>query len=538
MNVDWVALERLSRYPTLLGDLARREPSLAPFFPTLAGATAAEALHRTARAVARTEVPRAAVAERLASENAALGASSECIDAARSLADPRTVAVVAGQQPGLFVGPLLSVYKVITAIRVAAEIERRGEFRAVPVFWCHTDDHDLDEANQLHVLTREFEVRRLRAAWESTGEPLHARRTDDALRALVAEARDAFPATPRRDEAFGFLEPHDNESLGEWCCRSMLRLFSGHRLVMLEPRWLRRESAELLGRAALLDPGVAESIRERGAALRRLGHAQGLGDVSPPFLFRLDEAGRRKRVAPTSGARLAADIHRSPELFSPDVALRPVAQSALLPCAAIVVGPSEAAYVAQLGGLFDALHVPIPYVAPRLTATLLEDRVDAARRAFGIGYEELLKIGAEMPESGGMPPDVRASFDSVRSTLEREMARIKETLRSVSDSAAAGFENALGALQERLRLIERRAEDAFREGSGRGRAQWRRLYSSVLPRDLPQERVFGPLPFVVRYRTSWIEEILGSPDLPAFPAAHAFVHVAQPQSDPRMETST
>jgi bacillithiol synthase len=534
LNVVRVPLERLSAYPAIFPDLARRAPALVPFFPTLEGATVRDALDRASRSVLRAEIPRAAVADRLAAENAALGAGPRIVESARAIADPETVVVAAGQQPGLFVGPLLTVYKAVTAIRIAAEIEKSGR-RAVPVFWCHTDDHDLDEANQLHVSTREFEVRRLRAVWEATGEPLYARHVDDALRAVVEEARSTFPPTPRRDEAFALLGPTEGDSLGSWFGRAMLRLFDGLPLVMLEPRWLRRESASLLAAAARLDRSAADSIRARGEALRRAGYAPGLVEATAPFLFREDDSGRRRRVTDAPGRDLAEDVTRAPERYSADVALRPVLQSALLPCAAIVVGPSEAAYVAQLGGLFEALGVPMPFVAPRLTATLIEERVDAARRAFGIEHERLATLPGEMPEGDGMPREARASFESARSSVEREMARATEALRAVSESAATGLENALAGVFERLGQIERRAEDAFREGSGRGRSQWRRLHASVRPRDLPQERVFGPLPFVVRYRTDWLREIVDSPQISPIEDAHAFVHVSASSSDSKTE---
>ncbi len=538
MNVDWVPLERIPRYSRLFVDLARRAKSLEPFFPTRTGAESsadiAQLLGAAARAVAGQGLvaERAAVSERLAVENSALGACPESVAAARSLADPRTVVVVAGQQPGLFGGPLLTVYKVMTALRLAAEIDRGGEFRAVPLYWCHSDDHDLEEANQYHLLTRDFEVRKLRVPWSPSGRPLHERKADAPLFETVEEIRSALPPTARREATFAALSPRDGEPLGAWSCRVLLELFRGQPVVVLEPRWLRREAAPVLAAAATLGGSVRDSILETGRAVARLGYEPGLKDATPPFLFEVDDAGERRRVSTGRSDALAERIRREPERFSPDVALRPVVQSAILPCAALVTGPGEAAYLAQLGGLYEALGVKPPLVLPRLTATLLEARVEAARSAFGIGRESLLEIGEEPPRVDEVPAEVLSAFAAARSSLDREMARVRERLESVSPSAAEGLEHALSSVRESLDRIERRAEEPFKEARGRGRSRYRRLVSSVLPRGMLQERIFGALPFVVRYGTGWIQALSSAHVLPAIPTSHALVTFDSDEAEP------
>ncbi len=48
----------------------------------------------------------------------------------------KTIAVVTGQQLGILGGPLYTIYKIITAIRLANQFtERYDEFKFIPVFW-------------------------------------------------------------------------------------------------------------------------------------------------------------------------------------------------------------------------------------------------------------------------------------------------------------------------------------------------------------------------------------------------------------------
>src|SRR5580693_463429 len=63
------------------------------------------------------------------------------------LARPGTVAVVTGQQVGLFSGPAYTIYKALTAVRLARDLTSRG-IPAVPIFWLATEDHDFAEVNQ------------------------------------------------------------------------------------------------------------------------------------------------------------------------------------------------------------------------------------------------------------------------------------------------------------------------------------------------------------------------------------------------------
>ena len=64
------------------------------------------------------------------------------------LAQPGTVAVVTGQQVGLFSGPAYTIYKALTAVKLARELTAGG-IPAVPVFWLATEDHDFAEVDHV-----------------------------------------------------------------------------------------------------------------------------------------------------------------------------------------------------------------------------------------------------------------------------------------------------------------------------------------------------------------------------------------------------
>src|SRR5260370_9002736 len=101
------------------------------------------AVTRVTRKLDYPEDRRAEVTSVLREQNLALGAGAETLSNLDRL-EKGAVAVVSGQQEGLFTGPPYSISKALTAVQIAAELTRDG-IPAVPVFWMATEDHDLDE---------------------------------------------------------------------------------------------------------------------------------------------------------------------------------------------------------------------------------------------------------------------------------------------------------------------------------------------------------------------------------------------------------
>src|SRR5712692_9356062 len=102
------------------------------------------------------------VAEILDRQNTAWGASPKTADNIARFRDG-ALAVVTGQQVGLFGGPVFSICKALSAVKLAEEARRLG-LNCVPVFWLATEDHDLDEVNQVQILAADGQLERLASA--------------------------------------------------------------------------------------------------------------------------------------------------------------------------------------------------------------------------------------------------------------------------------------------------------------------------------------------------------------------------------------
>jgi len=343
------------------------------------------------------KLPRAELAELLVRQAERRGAGAESVTAARRLADPETVAVLTGQQVGLFGGPALTLYKALGAIATARALCEAGT-PAVPIFWMATFDHDLDEVAQVEVLAGGHDRRRLRLGGCRRGPPvgeiplgpgvdqlrrdfIDGLRGVSALRGGLERVDDQLAALYAGPATFGgafagllggltdrlglvLLDPGDREFAGLGPARALLA-----REIEGRGRWSARALAKT--RAELARRGFDAPILERRGG--RLG------------VFFTDDEGRRvalvgaaDRVGPVDGswrlswAEITALAERSPGRFTPDVLLRPLLQDACLPTVAYIGGPSELQYHAQLGALYAELGIPRPLPLCRPSFTLVD----------------------------------------------------------------------------------------------------------------------------------------------------------------------
>ncbi len=472
---------------------------------------------------------------------------------------PDSLAVVTGQQVSLFGGPLYTPLKALSAVLLARRAEALTGRPVVPVFWMATEDHDADEVNHVQV----GETRLRHAFPVPPGMRNHGAAgrlvLGDDIRATVDAACAALPETPFTADVAALLRRAyaPGATLADAFGRLLAGLFDGHGLVLLDADdpAVKRLAAPVLERAATAGGALAASVRAAGERLVSMGfHAQ-LPDPTAPGLFHLDTRGRLALDLDADGdgangddegggavlrgtaERFSADdlvrmARETPERLSPAAWLRPAMQDALLPTLAYVGGPGEIAYWLQLRGVYDALGVPMPLVAPRISATLVDDRT---RRALGRTGPDGQPLAVE-----DVPGDADAFFtglaehdDALASAFdaaESAVAAAVDALAAPLDTAAtpglarsrdAARTHALAAVG-RLRATARRAER--RRQSDLRRAAMR-VVSMLRPGGALQERAVSVLGFRAIYGPRLLADLaeaLGDA-LPGVPTDHAVV---------------
>src|SRR5262245_8501842 len=456
----------------LFRDYLEGAPRVAPFFD--GGGWDMDALARSAEAARRFPRSHAEAAEALEGQQRARG-SGAAAERAVDLRRPETVAVVTGQQPGLFGGPLYVLYKALGALKAARLLKAQGR-PAVAVFWAAADDHDFAEVRSASVIDDGGQIRTLRYSprHEPVGQPASKIGLDETIVALVAELGQALPASPFRDEIVARVG--ECYRPGESLSGSFARLLSSllPPLVVLDP------SDPAL--KALVVPPLAREIKEgsptsrlameAGRALLAAGYHQQV-PVRPGFLnLFVYLEGERRALGVTNGQvevrgagrRMPLEealrlLEGEPERFSPGVLLRPLAQDTLLPTAGYVGGPAEIAYHAQIGPSYAHFGIPRPVVLPRPSLTLVEPA-----QARALEAEQLKLTDLEADPEGILSqwareayPEVEAAFARTREAIDREMGTVETTLAALDRTLSAAAEAARGRNLHQVETLHQQA---------------------------------------------------------------------------------
>ena len=410
-------------------------------------------------------------------------AAQSALDA---LADPRATVIVTGQQPGIWGGPLYSIYKAATAVTLAERHAARSGAPCLAVFWMNADDTDWDEVAWGAIPAPDLSILRLR--WES---PLEARRwVGGAALSAPPEARQAFAAWPLRSALLGSPQGETHEALGEGFARTLLAWFGGRGLLPLDARWPElRELGEPLWQGYLEAHGaLAHGARAEGERLRAAGRPAPItDDAADHGLFILD-GDRRRPVEPASweGDVRALLKAGEPARLAPSVLLRAALQDWMFGSSAHVVGDAEAAYLEQLAPVYAGLSVRAPMRIPRLRATIVPEAMAPLERIAGICLDPEGWLAAE---SQALVP--AAAAHSLRLLREEIAARLTEVavssgvflkdVHQLTESARAKMDAQAQRLDEAL---DRRARQRLYQE----RPFLRRLPEFLRPRRGPQER--------------------------------------------------
>ncbi len=464
-------------------------------------------------------------------------------DAARTLADAGTVAVVTGHQPVLFGGPLHVAWKAMSTIRICTDLnERQSGIRFVPVFWNGSEDHNLDEFGVCTLLDRQHDLVHL--AMDPSGDARMAAATpaETALDTL-GDAADALPETEFHPDLFRDLhEMYRRGSLGEAFSRLLLQWFGEAGLVVLEPHLLRDAMADVLQQAVHGHEAVRDALATGSDAMAADGCTPPLPvpESGRTLVYHLDRNGVRRRIRASAeggtyvteggDARWARDeladaIRDDPQAFSPAAALRPVAQGAALPVVAYVAGGGELAYHAQLPKLFAEFETPMPMLIPRAAGTIVKASVRKVAKKLDLEDRDLLA-----PGWGWETVAARASAqgEARRDAFERFREALDGAFSTLADGLTqAGTENLNELKRERKRFLDRveglekRFESQDPAVGDAAKRQYWKLRKFVLPAERYQELSVWTLYFLCFFGPELLNELLTSID-PWSPEHHVF----------------
>jgi bacillithiol synthase len=442
------------------------------------------------------------------------------------------LAAVTGQQVGLFGGPMFSIFKALTAVKLAEEATAAG-VDCVPIFWLATEDHDLAEVNHVallaeHGLPEPFAVES--QAFESdavTDAPVGAVKFGPEIELVVERAAsrlgDSEVATWLR-EAY-----RPGESLGSAFALLFARLFADWGVILLDPADKHfHDLAKPLFRAAIERASeLDEALLARGKAIEAAGYHQQVKVTSATtLLFEVKDGARtvvrRKNNNGANGGEFAVGeerisskelvdrIEETPEKFNPNVLLRPVVQDYLLPTLVYTGGAAEVAYFAQVGVVYEKLLGRVTPILPRFSATLLEAKPSRILTRYQLGLPDVL-LGPERVREAiaarSLPSDLQARFTEAYGSVEQSMAAVRESIGRLDSTLIDTAESTRSSMShqiDRLRARVARAEEQRNEVVTRHADA---LSSALFPHKALQEREVAGVSFVARYGTELLANL-------------------------------
>jgi bacillithiol synthase len=435
-------------------------------------------------------------------------------------------AVVTGQQVGLFGGPSFTIFKALTAIKLADQATRSG-VDCVPVFWLATEDHDLAEVNQVSIPGPDGSLQKLTAPAEGlSNAPVGTVSFGSEIDAVVEAASGLLGPGEISDFLREAYRP--GETFGNAFARLLARLFADWGVILLDsadPEFHR--IAEPVYRAAIERAAdLDEALLSRGKALESAGyHQQVKVTSSSTLLFTVRNGARvpvHRRVngdgsaeflieeERISKADLLSRITSSPWDFSGNALLRPVIQDYLLPTLAYTGGSAEVAYFAQVAVVYEMLLGRVTPIVPRFSATIVEPKPKTFLERYGLRLADLFQGPENLREqmaSRTLPEELQSAFDQAEASLEKSLAAIREGLARLDSTLVDSATNAASKMQHQLSQLRSKAA---RAGLRHTEVLTRKadvLSNLLYPGKALQEREIAGVYFVARYGREFLRDV-------------------------------
>ena len=448
------------------------------------------------------------------------------------LGNDNTVAIVTGQQLGMCSGPLYTIYKTITAIKLAEQLATQfPETNFVPVFWIESEDHDFNEVNNLNILNALGQVQKVEyliggKPLERNPGPVGSLALDTFVEKFIADLESQIQETEFKPGIFASLRGHyrTGATMGKAFVGLMNQLFEDSGLVFLNPNnsELKNILKPIFRKELASITKTSKMVIDRGAELEEHYHAQLKAKSLNLFMF---HKGGRYLIEPRetdyslkgtrqffSKEELSTIVENSPELISPNVVLRPICQDSLLPTLAYIGGPSEIAYFAQLKPVYDFFDMQMPIIYPRASVTIIEEKVRNILEKFQIDFTEvisnldpvLIRIAEQVSEV-----KVDALFEELHRSVRDKLSESRFGIQQIDPTLSGAVDSALGRIEQQLNVLKEKTQAAQQRRQDVTLKQVQKVAANIFPNSNFQEREFNVVYYMNKYGPDFVKWLSG-----------------------------
>jgi len=451
------------------------------------------------------------------------------------LRKPNTFAIVTGQQLGLFGGPLYTIYKTFTAIKLAELMnEKFTEYHFVPVFWMEAEDHDFDEVNKVKIIDKVNNL--FTHEYKPTGTDPETNTgavgkivINGEFDKLIQDIISTLPITEYQKDLISLLSIYKEGETLEDCFKQFLSEFlRGTGLIFINPnsKKVKQLLKPIFEKELTEFPKTSELVINISAELEEVYHAQ--VKARPINLFMHHKKGRFP-IEPAGeefslkGIRqkytkleMIEMLNTSTEVFSPNVILRPLCQDFLLPTFMYVAGPAEIAYFAQIKPIYDHYGMTMPIIYPRASATLVENKVNKILTKYNLELNELSanydgvlrRISDEVSTI-----KIDSEFYKTNNEIEHIFANLENITKAIDPTLLNNLQNTSHKTAHLLGIFKEKLFNAQMRNSATALEQIEKVNSNIFPKGTLQERELSLVYFLNKYSRSITDKIYHEMDV-------------------------
>jgi len=483
------------------------------------------------------ELPLAQLVPVLKEQNQKFGCGMQTLEKIDLLLERRACAVVSGQQTGLFGGPLFTIYKALTAIKLAERLSRTCEGCFVPVFWLASDDHDFLEVNHIHINDKSNQPLKITYNGHSSDNkiPVSEIKLNDQIDSLLQTLDDETNPSEFKAEILNQLsaaylpDTIFSQAFGAW----LTTLFKAFGLVLIDAsdKRIKQLGATVFRKEIAEDsPSTQSAIAASTKLNDKKYHAQVQLKQGFLNLFYVERERNsieikedRFSVKGTENSftkdELLHQLETRPERFSPNVLLRPLYQDALLPTIAYVAGPAELAYYAQMKGIYNAFDIPMPIIYPRKSLTLLESKIEKVLDNYNLNVPDFWgNVEALTTEiaKAQLPESLEKRINNASLCISKNLQALEETVLEFEPTLKNTVDNVKGRILGQMDGLEKKILQAYKKRNEVIGQQIHKAQNSLYPNNNFQERQLNILPYLFKYGFGFIDQLYEAIDISDF----------------------
>lgn len=435
--------------------------------------------------------------------------------------DPSCTAVITGQQAGIFLGPLYTVYKALSAVCFADYIEKRYNRPVIPLFWLEVDDHDFNEVRQFLLMLPTGEIRKFQYADDEADKPIPVknRKITSQFSALLEELSLVYGSAVNAGKTIAEIRSiyQPGRSFADAFIRFFRKYFPKLPLLFINPgdAAVKQLAKPFFQRVIAKNDDIQEALESHTellvnrkyqlqvairSGILHLFHAANNERTRLEINNVINEKGKSSAER---DSQIAAFVEKEAESLSPDVLLRPLLQDFLLPTAAYIGGPSEISYFAQLKKVYSLLNVPMPLIVPRWSGTIIDKKTLSFLKKIQFEPHKLLVNNPKdiLPKMVEKAAGTRfnAQFEKTNLQLQSRLNEIRELGGTLDSTLVNMVDKSEQKMKYQLNKMQSRFQKALQAANRIAEERSKRAINTIIPENKLQERTFSLLNYLLRY---------------------------------------